>query len=170
MSSSETTTEVVAVAAVARNGVIGDGPDIPWHVPGEQARFKQLTMGGVLVMGRRTYESIGRPLPGRRTVVLTRSGWAPAPVHADRVEVAATPEQALAVAAGHPGTTFVVGGGEVYRALWPALTALELTEIHLEPAGDVTFPEVDQQWVEVSREEHPTHSYVRWVRRPEDVS
>lgn len=159
---------VVAVAAVARNGVIGNGPDIPWHVPGEQARFKQLTMGGVLVMGRRTYDSIGRPLPGRRTVVLTRDpSWAPAPEHAARVDVVTTPEQALAAAAGHPGTTFVAGGGEVYRLLWPWTTVLELTEIDLEPAGDVTFPEVGAGWVEVSREPKDGHAYVRWERVPE---
>ncbi|SDE01087.1 dihydrofolate reductase [Auraticoccus monumenti] len=159
---------VVAVAAVARNGVIGNGPDIPWHVPGEQARFKRLTMGGVLVMGRRTYESIGRPLPGRRTVVLSRGpGWAPAPEHADRVDVVGTPEEALEVAAGHPGTTFVAGGGEVYRLLWPWTTVLELTEIDLEPDGDVTFPEIGPGWVEVSREPHEGHSYVRWERTPD---
>ena len=73
---SEATGRVVHVAAVADNGVIGDGPDIPWHVPGEQAFFKQLTTGHTLLMGRTTFESIGRPLPGRTTVVLTRDpGW-----------------------------------------------------------------------------------------------
>ncbi|MVA76769.1 dihydrofolate reductase [Auraticoccus sp. F435] len=157
--------QVVAVAAVAANGVIGDGPDIPWHLPGEQARFRRLTTPGVLVMGRRTYESIGRPLPGRRTVVLTRGGWAPPAEHADRVEVAGTAEQALALAGRHPDPTFVVGGGEVYRLLWPWLTVLEVTEVHQNPPGDVTFPEIGPEWVEVSREQQGTHSYVRWVRR-----
>ena len=74
--------QVVLVAAVARNGVIGDGPDIPWKIPGEQAEFKALTMGHVLLMGRTTYESIGRPLPGRTTVVLTRDAtWSAPGVH-----------------------------------------------------------------------------------------
>ncbi|WP_158548039.1 dihydrofolate reductase [Desertihabitans brevis] len=149
-------TRVIGVAAYARNRVIGDGPDIPWHLPGEQARFKELTTGGTLVMGRRTYESIGRPLPGRQTVVLTRSGWTPAPGHADRVAVAAGPEQALALAAERPGEVFVVGGGEVYRLLWPWLDELRLTEVQADPAGDVTFPEVDpREWVEVARVPQP---------------
>lgn len=157
---------VVAVAAVARNGVIGDGPDIPWQIPGEQARFKRLTMGGVLVMGRLTYDSIGRPLPGRRTVVLTRDpDWVPAPEHADRVDVARTPAEALAVAHRLPGPVFVIGGGQVYRELWPWLTALELTEVDLEPAGDVTFPTLGPDWVEVSREPADGHAFVRWERR-----
>ena len=74
--------QVVLVAAVARNGVIGNGPDIPWKIPGEQAEFKALTLGHVLLMGRTTYESIGRPLPGRTTVVLTRdAGWSAPGVH-----------------------------------------------------------------------------------------
>ena len=73
---------IVMVAAVARNGVIGNGPDIPWRIPGEQRLFKELTMGDVLVMGRTTYESIGRPLPGRTTIVLTRDpDWSAYPYH-----------------------------------------------------------------------------------------
>ena len=83
---------MVLVAAVAENGVIGDGPDIPWRIPGEQAEFKRLTLGHTLLMGRTTYESIGRPLPGRTTIVLTRDdAW-----HADGVLVAARPGRGAA--------------------------------------------------------------------------
>jgi dihydrofolate reductase len=156
--------EVVAIAAVARNGVIGNGPDIPWHIPGEQARFKRLTLGHVLVLGRRTHESIGRALPGRTTIVLTRDpGWS-----ADGVLVAADVESALAQAAlvDPEGPVWVAGGGEVYRAAWSRTTALEVTEVDLEPEGDATFPVVDPAtWVEVSREPHEGFAYVRHRRR-----
>jgi dihydrofolate reductase len=156
--------EVVAIAAVARNGVIGNGPDIPWHIPGEQARFKRLTLGHVLVLGRRTHESIGRALPGRTTIVLTRDpGWS-----ADGVLVAADVESALARAAlvDPEGPVWVAGGGEVYRAAWSRTTALEVTEVDLEPEGDATFPAVDAAtWAEVSREPHDGFAYVRYRRR-----
>src|SRR6478736_117043 len=96
---------IVLVAAVARNRVIGNGPDIPWRIPGEQAEFKRLTMGHVLLMGRTTYESIGRPLPGRTTIVLTRSpSWS-----AEGVLVAGSLDEALALAATLPGDLMVVG-------------------------------------------------------------
>ena len=101
---------VVMVAAVARNRVIGNGPDIPWRIPGEQAEFKRLTMGHVLLMGRTTYESIGRPLPGRTTIVLTRDpSWT-----ADGVLVARSLTDALAQAALLPGDVIVAGGAQVY--------------------------------------------------------
>src|SRR5881628_1695179 len=98
------------VAAVARNGVIGNGPDIPWHVPGEQRLFKELTMGHTLVMGRTTYESIGRPLPGRTTIVLTRDpAWS-----ADGVLVAHDLGSAIDLAQATAGDVMVVGGAQVY--------------------------------------------------------
>src|SRR5215211_4514434 len=97
---------VVLVAAVAANGVIGDRGTIPWRIPGEQAHFKRVTLGHTLVMGRATYDSIGRPLPGRTSVVLTRDpAWS-----ADGVLVAASLEQALDLAAGLPGEVMVAGG------------------------------------------------------------
>lgn len=156
--------EVVAIAAVARNGVIGNGPDIPWHIPGEQARFKRLTLGHVLVLGRRTHASIGRPLPGRTTVVLTRDpGW-----RADGVLVAPDVTTALAQAAevDPPGPVWIGGGGEVYRAALARTTALEITEVDLEPPGDATFPVIDPEvWAEVHREPHDGFAYVRYQRR-----
>ncbi len=153
---------VVMVAAVAENGVIGDGPDIPWTVPGEQAAFKQLTLGNVLVMGRTTYESIGRPLPGRTTVVLTRdASWT-----AEGVLVAADLDAALALAEEHPGDVVVAGGAQVYAAAMDRADAQVLTEVRLRPAGDVHYPAFDRAlWREERRESFDGFDRVWWVRR-----
>ena len=155
------------VAAVAANGVIGDGPDIPWRVPGEQRLFKELTLGHVLLMGRTTYESIGRPLPGRTTIVLTRDpAWSPG---RDEVLVAHDVTSALALAdAQEPGReVMVAGGGQVYAALLPHADAMVLSEIALEPAGDAFFPAFDPaEWVETGREHHEGYDRVFRVRRP----
>jgi dihydrofolate reductase len=153
---------VVLVAAVAENGVIGDGPDIPWRIPGEQAEFKALTMGHTLLMGRTTFEAIGRPLPGRTTIVLTRdAGWA----H-DGVLVANTVEEALALAAGLPGDVMVAGGGQVYAATLPYADEQVLTRVHLRPAGDVRYPAYEEgEWVETRREPHEAYDRVFLVRR-----
>lgn len=140
---------VVLVAAVAANGVIGDGPDIPWRLPGEQRLFKELTLGHTLLMGRATFDSIGRPLPGRTTIVLTRDpGWA----H-DGVLVAHDLGEALALADGLPGEVMVAGGGQVYAALMDAADELWITEVPLEPEGDAFFPPLDAAgWREAARE------------------
>ncbi|GAB6986659.1 dihydrofolate reductase [Nocardioides pyridinolyticus] len=140
---------VVLVAAVARNGVIGNGPDIPWKIPGEQADFKRLTMGHTLVMGRTTYESIGRPLPGRTTIVLTRDpSWS-----AEGVLVAHSLDEALARAADLPGDVMVVGGAQVYADALPVATEQVITDVPLEPDGDVLYPAYDaDDWVESARE------------------
>ncbi len=127
---------VVLVAAVADNGVIGDGPDIPWRVPGEQATFKELTLGHVLVMGRTTYESIGRPLPGRTTIVLTRDpAWTPG--H-DEVRVAHSVEDALRLADSLPGDVMVAGGAAVYAAALAAADEQVLSRIPLSPPATST--------------------------------
>ena len=161
---------VVLVAAVAENGVIGDGPDIPWRVPGEQATFKQLTLGHVLLMGRTTYESIGRPLPGRTTVVLTRDpAWT-----ADGVLVAHDVDQALVLADGVAGPgpdggevqVMVAGGAQVYAATMPVADAQVLTEVRQSPPGDVHYPELDRAvWHEVRREAFDGFDRVWWTRR-----
>jgi dihydrofolate reductase len=154
--------EVIAIAAVARNGVIGAEGDIPWRIPADWARFKRLTMGQVLIMGRKTWASIGRALPGRTTFVVTRDGrW-----RGDGVYAVPAVEQAFEQAAArNPETIFVAGGGEIYRAAWDRLTGLEITEVDAEPDGDVTFPPIDPQlWSEVSREPHEGFSFVRYRR------
>ncbi|WP_375432175.1 dihydrofolate reductase [uncultured Friedmanniella sp.] len=153
--------EVIAIAAVARNGVIGRGPDIPWRIPGEQARFKRLTMGHPLVMGRLTYASIGRPLPGRTTLVVSRD---PGFVAAG-VEVFTDVDAALDRALALDDVVFVAGGGQVYRAAWSRLTRLEITEVDLVPDGDVTFPPTSsREWTETVREKHDGHAYVSYSR------
>jgi dihydrofolate reductase len=157
--------QVVAIAAVARNGVIGAGPAIPWQIPGDQQRFKRLTLGHPLVMGRLTYASIGRPLPGRTTLVASRDpGFAPAGVEV-HPSVEAALDRALEL---DKELVFVAGGGQVYRAAWPRLDALEVTEVDQEPDGDVFFPAIEPgEWRETSREPHPGLTFVRFVRRRE---
>ena len=155
------TKRVILVAAVARNGVIGNGTEIPWKVPGEQALFKELTMGDVLVMGRTTYESIGRPLPGRTTIVLTRDpAWS-----ADGVLVARSMIDALSQASLLPGEVMVVGGAQVYAAALPMATEQIISEIPLEPEGDVLFPVIDPSlWAESDREHFEGYDRV-WYER-----
>ncbi|MFT4287596.1 MAG: dihydrofolate reductase [Nocardioides sp.] len=153
---------VVLVAAVADNGVIGHGPDIPWSIPGEQAEFKALTLGHTLVMGRTTFEAIGRPLPGRTTIVLTRDpSWS-----YDGVLTAASFEDALALAAGMPGDVMVAGGAQVYAAALPHADEQVLTRVHLSPSGDVTYPAYDEtDWIETAREPHEAYDRVFLERR-----
>jgi dihydrofolate reductase len=152
---------IVAIAAVADNGVIGAGSDIPWRIPADWQRFKRLTLGQVLIMGRKTYDSIGRPLPGRTTFVITRDrGW-----HRDGVRAVPQVDQAFEEASAlAPEMIFVAGGGEIYRAAWDRLTALEITEVHQEPPGDVTFPMITDAWVETAREDHDGYSFVGYRR------
>ena len=152
---------IILVAAVARNGVIGNGPDIPWRIPGEQAEFKKLTMGHILVMGRTTYESIGRPLPGRTTIVLTRDpSWS-----AEGVLVAHSLLEALAKAASYEGEVLVVGGAQVYAEALPLAAEQILSEVPLEPEGDAFYPEFDRAaWFEADREIFDGYERV-WLER-----
>ena len=155
--------ELVGIAAVARNGVIGADGDIPWRIPADWQRFKRLTLGHTLVMGRRTFDSIGRPLPGRRTVVVTRDKrW-----RGGDVLVAPSVPEALALAVQHEReTVFVAGGGEVYREAWDALDRLEVTEVDAEPEGDVHFPAVQpERWTETARDPHDGYAFVTYRRR-----
>ena len=152
---------VVIVAAVGRNGVIGVDGRLPWRIPDDLARFKELTMGHSLVMGRATFESIGRPLPGRSTIVLTRrAGWS----H-EGVEVAKSLEEALASAAARSQDAFIAGGAEVYRSALDVADGMELTEVDAEPEGDTWFPEVDwSDWREVGRDTREGFSFVSYER------
>lgn len=159
---------ITLIAAVARNGVIGADGAMPWHLPADFAFFKRTTMGHPLVMGRATFDSIGRPLPGRRSIVITRArNW-----RHDDVEVAGSMPLALDLAASGRGgeEVFVIGGGQIYRLAMPLADRLLITEVDLEPEGHVTFPEIDPTvWQEVSRErldaQSPSIDFVEYVRR-----
>lgn len=139
------------MAAVARGGVIGRGGTLPWHLPEDMARFRELTMGHPVVMGRRTWDSLPdrfRPLPGRRNVVVTRNErWA-----AGGAERVGSLQDALELLEDEP-QTFVIGGGELFAEALPVADELLLTEIDLEVEGDTFFPPWDRNaFVEVSRE------------------
>lgn len=154
---------VTIVAAVARNGVIGVDGGLPWRLPDELALFKELTLGHVLVMGRRTYESVGRPLPGRTTIVVTGNPeW---DASAEGVLRAGSVGEALEVAARLDEEVFVVGGAGVYDASLPSADRLALTFVDAEPRGDTRFPEVDwTQWHEVARRKGQGWEHVTFER------
>lgn len=141
---------VSVLAAVADNDVIGRNNDLPWHLPKDLQWFKRLTTGHAIVMGRRTFESIGRPLPNRRTIVLSRSErFAPA-----GVETAPSLAAALELASDET-EVFVVGGATVYAEALPRADRLYLTRVHADVTGDVTFPRLNvNEWSLVSQEEH----------------
>ncbi|MGH3448460.1 MAG: dihydrofolate reductase [Nocardioidaceae bacterium] len=152
---------VSLIAALGRNRVIGSDGDLPWHLSEDLKRLKRLTMGHTLVMGRLTYESIGRPLPGRTTIVVTRQrGWA-----ADGVTVAHSLTEALAVALAGDDDVFVMGGGEIYAQALPLADRLELTEVDQAPAGDTYFPVVAaDDWEESAREQREGFTWVTYER------
>jgi dihydrofolate reductase len=142
------------IAAVARNGVIGRDNRIPWRLPGDLKRFKRLTMGKPVVMGRKTFESIGEPLPGRTNVVVSRHREfrPPAAVVEATLESALHRARAQAAADG-VDEVFVIGGGQVYAEAMPHADRLYITEVDAAPDGDAHFPEIDQRvWHEVTRE------------------
>jgi dihydrofolate reductase len=138
---------IYLVAAVAANGVIGAGGRIPWHLPEDLKHFRSLTLGHAVIMGRRTWESLGKPLPGRENIVVTRRPGYEAPGAC----VAASLEAALALCRGEP-VVFVIGGAELYAAALPLAHGLVLTEIQRDYEGDVRFPEWDRAcWRETQR-------------------
>lgn len=138
------------IAALDNNGVIGDGGDIPWRLPADLKYFKRVTMGKPLIMGRKTYESIGRPLPGRKNIVLTHQR----DYHAPGCTVVHSIEQALA-AAGNAEEVMVAGGGSVYRQFLPLADRLYLTFVETTAEGDKTFPSVDPaNWHLIFEEAH----------------
>ena len=159
--------EIIGIAAVAVNGVIGADNDIPWRIRADWQRFKAVTTGNVLIMGRKTYDSIGRPLPGRTTFVITRDRmWRGDGVHA-MPSLDEAFEQALQL---DPKIIFVAGGGEIYRAAWNRLTGLVITEVDQNPSGEVTFPEIDpDEWIETGREPYDGYSFVSYRRRSRGV-
>lgn len=148
--------EIVLVVAVAENGVIGQGGKIPWHISEDLKRFKALTMGHAVVMGRKTWDSLPRkPLPGRANVVVTRQkDW-----NAEGAITAASLGEAIA---GTSGTVMVIGGGEIYAAALPMATRVELTEVHQVFDGDAKFEFDRSGWTETARESHVTPDELRY--------
>lgn len=152
------------IVAVSRNGVIGIDNQLPWHLPEDLKYFKSVTMGKPLIMGRKTYDSIGRPLPGRTNIVVTRDpSWqAPGVEVAQSLEVALKLGQSACEAAG-ADEIMVIGGEQIYRMTLPAADRLYLTQVDAEVEGDAFFPEVDfSQWQQISEqlpELTDTHPY-----------
>jgi dihydrofolate reductase len=156
----DATPDITLIAAVADNGVIGADGGMPWHLPADLAHFKRLTMGKPVLMGRLTWEAIGKPLPGRANLVLTRDAhW-----RAEGAERVASLEQALDVArAAGAAELMVIGGAEVYRQALPRAARIYLTRVHAEPWGDTWFPELEpDEWREVGRREQLADEHNGW--------
>ncbi len=164
---------LIAIAIVAKNGVLGDGNTQPFSFPEDWRHFKDATLGHPMIMGRKTYQAMGeRLLPGRTTIVVTR--------HPEQVRfpeasastasntrglAVSTPDEALAIAREIDETVYVCGGGEIYRYFLPLTDLLDLTEVHAEADGSVFFPAIDpDQWREVSRDPRPEFDFVRYAR------
>lgn len=145
--------KVSLIVAAAENGVIGRNNALPWRLSADLQRFKALTMGHAIVMGRKTYESIGQPLPGRRMIVVTRQPGYSAP----GVEVASGFDSALAIAKLHnESELFVIGGAEIFALAAPLAERLYLTRVHAEVPGDVRFPPIDPAaWRLLESQPHP---------------
>ena len=152
---------VTMVAAVAENGVIGLAGKIPWRLPEDFAHFKATTSGHILILGRTTHEGIGKPLPDRTTIVLTRDpDW-----RADGVFVAPTLLDALALADTMEGDVMIGGGAAVYDAALPYADVQIISEVHAAPEGDTHYPEFSRsRWREISREPREGFDIVRWER------
>lgn len=147
--------QIHMIVAVSDNGAIGKENQLPWHLPEDLKHFKALTMGHPMIMGRLTYESIGRPLPGRKTIVLTRdenwAGGAESVVVVNNIDDALTSARREAVSMG-VNQVYVVGGAKLYQQFLPLSQRLNVTEVHIEIAGDAHFPVIDfTVWKEVSR-------------------
>ncbi|MBY6019025.1 type 3 dihydrofolate reductase [Ferrimonas balearica] len=141
---------IALIACMARNRVIGKDNQMPWHLPADLKHFKAVTLGKPVVMGRRTFESIGRPLPGRHNIVITRQAdYAP-----EGVTVVASIEAAIA-AAGAVEELMIIGGGELYTAMLPRADRLYITDVDLDVEGDTHFPDYQVLgWDEVERTVH----------------
>jgi dihydrofolate reductase len=141
---------IAIIVAMAENGVIGSDNRLPWHLPDDLKRFKALSLGKPIVMGRRTFESIGKPLPGRANIVVSRQ-----PGLAIAGAVVASSLDAALAAAGEAPEIVIIGGAEIFRQALPRTDTIHLTRVHARVAGDVVFPELDPgQWRETAVEHH----------------
>lgn len=141
---------ISVIVAIANDGVIGAGNDLIWHIPEDLKRFKAITSGHPVIMGRKTFESLGRPLPNRTNVVITRNrDYCP-----EGVVMAGSLEEALALFPAEE-EVFIIGGGEIYRQSMPLADKFYITEVHADYEGDTYFPEWDRaEWDEIFSENH----------------
>ena len=151
---------ITLMAAMAENRVIGRDNTLPWHLPEDLARFKRRTEGHVVIMGRRTFESVGRPLPNRRSIVITRKR----DYHPPGAEIARSLEEALERAReSKSDEVFILGGAEIYTLALPEVDRLELTIVHADVSGDTFFPECDlSEWTLIDEQRHEAddrHAY-----------
>ncbi|MDA0997366.1 MAG: dihydrofolate reductase [Proteobacteria bacterium] len=162
--------EIVLVVAMAENRVIGRQGGLPWHISGDLKHFKRLTMGHPVIMGRKTWASIGKALPGRRNIVVTRN----ADFHAEGAEAAMSIGDGLSLIPAAGGeTAMVIGGGEIYAQAMGRASRIELTEVHMTIDGDTMFPNIDPAlWMETARQRNepetpggPAYSFVTLIRR-----
>ncbi|MFM4723252.1 type 3 dihydrofolate reductase [Aeromonas veronii] len=162
--------KISMIAAMAHDRVIGKDNQMPWHLPADLAHFKRVTLGKPVLMGRKTFESIGRPLPRRRNLVISRNP----DYQAEGIEVVGSVEAALALLAGSSvEELMVIGGGHLYAEMLPSADCLYLTQIDLAVEGDTRFPAFDDgQWQRIACESHPAdeknphpYSFEIWLRR-----
>ena len=151
------TIPLILVVAVAENGVIGRDNQLLWRIKTDLGRFRRLTMGKPMIMGRKTFQSIGKPLPGRETIVLTRdAGFSAEGVHVVHTWEAAVAKGAELAAKMGAGSVAVAGGAEIYALALPQVQSIFLTKVQVEPEGDAVFPDFDRsQFRETRREDHP---------------
>jgi dihydrofolate reductase len=149
------------IAAVARNGVMGRGGQLPWDLPEDRAHFHRTTRGHAVIMGRRTWDETGQPLEGRRNIVVSRSGQ----VSGAGREVVGSLDEALTLARATDPDPFVIGGAQLFRQTLPLATRLILTEVDLDPQGDTFFPPFDRAaWLVRDRRPGDRATYVTYAR------
>jgi len=159
---------ITLIVAAADNGVIGRDNALPWHLPDDLKRFKSLTLGKPIVMGRKTFESIGKPLPGRQNIVVTRD----ANYRREGVTVVHGVDEAVAAASG-AAEIMIIGGAELFRLFLPRATRVHLTRVHADVAGDVVWPTLDHSWKVVESKSHAADerhvspmTFEVWEKRP----
>ena len=142
------------IVACGRNNVIGNDGRMPWHIPADLKHFKTLTMGKPIIMGRKTHQTLGRPLPGRTNIVITRNPE----FNREGIQTANSLEAALGQASVLGDEIMIIGGGEIYQAALPLADRIYMTRIELEPEGDVFFPQIEaEEWCTTLLEEHPAN-------------
>lgn len=163
--------EIILIAAAGENNELGRESDLPWHLPDDFKRFKQLTMGHPMIMGRKTFDTFPRPLPGRQHIILTRDPHYRADYPG--CQVVNSMEGALEAANG-AGAVYIIGGGEIYRQALPLATKIELTRVHGDFPADTFFPSFDREnWELTDSRRHPVDAehaypftYETYVRKP----